>query len=74
MQFKQPTLRELNILELSLRMTGVFCDYPALETILIVQDAIKKMGGEFSLKEAAEIQIYIQEKYKKVEPKKKRRK
>jgi hypothetical protein len=62
---KTPTKRELNILELSLRMAGVFCDYPALETILIVQDYVNKMGGNFSLKEASEIQLYIENKYKK---------
>lgn len=63
MKITAPTEKEISMLNISLRMAGVFCPLEAVETILITQSFVKKMGGKFSLKEASEIQSYIQNKY-----------
>lgn len=61
--YKKRTLKEINLFRISLGMSGVVSNNAGAETILIVYDEVKKKGGNFSLKDASEIECYIKQKY-----------
>lgn len=70
MTFKKHTKKEIEMLSLALRMTGIACTEAAAEQLLLVQHELKFKGGRFNLKDAATIERYIKEKYFKIKDKK----
>lgn len=64
-KYKVPTPQAINHLRIALGMTGSIAINNALaEIILIVQDEMLKLGGAYSLRDAARIADYVEKKYK----------
>ena len=63
---KKFTNKQIQYLRLSVGMTGIiYLNDAAAETILQVQAEMERLGGKYSLKDAAKIAAYIEKKYAK---------
>lgn len=60
----KPTDKQIQIMRLALGLSGAPCSDAGAETVLLVTSEIERLGNEFSLFEASEIEYYIQMKYK----------
>ena len=60
---KIPTHKQIQIRRLALGLSGMPCNDPAAETVLLVESEIERLGNKFSLREAANIEYYIHKKY-----------
>lgn len=62
---KSPTKKQIEYLRLAINMTGVVMinEYTA-ELILVVLKEMKRLGGSYSLKDAAKIAADMEAKYK----------
>jgi len=62
---KKFTKTQIEYLRLSVGMTGiVFLNHAAAETILQAQAEMERLGGDYTLRDAAKIGVYIKKKYK----------
>jgi uncharacterized protein YxjI len=62
---KRFTKKQIQYLRLSVGMTGtVYLNDAAAETILQVQAEMERLGGDYSLRDAAKIASHIEKKYK----------
>lgn len=61
----KPTKKQIEFLRLALGMTGlVLVNDQTAELILVVQDEMKRLGGEYSLKDAAKIEVEMEKRHK----------
>ena len=60
----KPTNRQIQVMRLSLGLSGMPCSDAAAETVLIVNSEMHRLGPKFSIREASEIEYYITRKYK----------
>jgi len=61
---KRFSKKQIEYLRLSVGMTGcIYLNDAAAETILQVQSMMEKLGGEYSLRDASKITVYIEKKY-----------
>lgn len=60
-KFIEPTREELQYLSTGLCMAGIQCSEKSAKAILIVQDFLKRKGGEFNLEDAVEIKMHLKE-------------
>jgi len=62
---KKPTKKQINYLRVAVGMSGmVAINNAAAELILITQSEMERLGGDYSLKDAAKVSSFIQSKYK----------
>jgi hypothetical protein len=55
---------KIRYLRIALQLQGINMGMPISDQIIQTYEKICKLGGNFSLKDAAEIEVGIQEKYK----------
>jgi len=56
--------KQIQIMRLAMGMSGVGCNDAVAETILLVHDGMKRLKDKFSLRDAVDIEYYIEQKYK----------
>ena len=61
---KRFTDKQIQIMRLGLGLSGLPCDDAAAETVLMVTDAIDRLGAKFTLRDASRIEEFIRNKYK----------
>ena len=59
-----PSNKEIQIMRLALGLSGIPTNDAGAETVLLVNAEMKRLGADFSLREASEIEYFIQRKYK----------
>lgn len=60
----KPTNKQIEYLRLALGMTGlILINDETAELILVVQDEMKRLGGEYSLKDAAKVAVELQKRH-----------
>ncbi len=63
---KRFTKTQIEYLQIAVGLTGiVYLNDAAAETILQVQAEMERLGGEYSLRDAAKIAAYVEKKYAK---------
>jgi hypothetical protein len=60
----ETTEEHLTYMKAALALSGIVSDIPTCEIIALTFDQLQKLGGDFSLKDAAKIKTHVIEKYK----------
>lgn len=61
---KKFTNKQIQIMRLALGMSGVACNDPTAETVLLVHHGMKTKKDQFSVRDAVDIEYFVEQKYK----------